>query len=403
MIVAGGDLIEDAFIMSRGFVKRGGFSSVTSKIIKEKFKFQKERSFPDGTIIRTIIGNKIPIEIKKRHHPLVHRNLDSRGVIISGSVIKEGDCLLGRYREKILPNGNITYYDLGIYAKKSKIGTVTHVIYNDTDSENIMLNICIQQAHTPEVGDKFSPSHAQKGTIGKIVDDADMIYSLSGASKGMRPDIAIDIHAFPSRMTIGMILEIILSKVAILVDDRVNATAMKNNELREQVLKDAGYVAYRKGDIAGSKELVFNPLTGTVFRVPIAAGPCYYYSLVHESGPKVQNRYTGAYKRSTGQSVTGIDNDGGQRNGEMEFEALHAHGNAYMIQNFATRSADYKILYTCRRCDTQVYRGVGNVYHCPICRKPADLLFAESTNTGQVLKNYEEGFGVKTTYTLEPI
>jgi DNA-directed RNA polymerase beta subunit len=130
-------------------------------------------------------------------------------------------------------------------------------------------------------------------------------------------------------------------------------------------------------------------------------GIWHFLELVHDSEPKVQNRFVAGYIAKTHQPVTGADNAGGQRWGEMEVIAPITHGLSATVQENMTRNSDYFIIFTCGRCKTQVYKLKSLRYICPTCRKPADLRYASSTYVQQILKNYLFGSWIKMEYTLE--
>lgn len=389
--------IEDALIIREAFVQSGGYQSVSSKNIKDVFEKSSQRALNDESVVTFHVTNELPEDITKKK-PLAYRNLDSRGVIIPGSIVNLGDCVLGRYHKRVRLDGSIKYIDNSIYIKRSKVGLVDSVIYNDDRSDKVVFIASISQTRNPQVGDKFTSGHAQKGTSSRFINDDETPICISGPMAGMRPDVIMNPHAYPSRMTIGMLEEIFASVGAVLEDSRIDASAgVRSN------LSDIGSYLESKGLHSDGKQVFMNPTTGKVFSNRLYTGYVYYYRLTHESRDKIQNRYEGNYKQKTHQPVTGIDNDGGQRYGEMEMEAFLTHGCVYLLEEALTRASDLYLLYTCLRCNTQIYRGDGDIFNCPTCKNIADVGFATTVHVQKNLEHYAAGFGVKNTYVMQPI
>ena len=273
---------------------------------------------------------------------------------------------------------------------------------NNEKNEN-MIRVCINEYKVPERGDKFANPHAQKATLGDIREDWQMSYSLEDGSSA---DIETNSHSLPSRMTVGFLLEAIMGKAAVLADRRFDGTPYHErvsiDEINE-ILEANGYP--RLG-----KERWINATTGKAYYTHVYRGVCHYYTLTHEAKPKLQNRYIGRYDSNTHQSVTGIDNGGGQRMGPMEHDVIHAHGASDTIVQWSTRECDYAIMYTCKKCNSRIYphnSNTGVYFDCKICslngdaRYVKDVQYAITTAGQDIHTKLANAMGVDYHYLLK--
>ena len=399
-LVRGGWGIEDSLVSNRGFLERNGFLSVNNQIISEPYESSGDEIMRDGSVVSVEFTNNIPQNIRDNHAPHIYDKLDERGIIKPGSVVREGDCLIGCYR-RIKRELNIEYRDASIYANRTKVGTVTKILVNQVGKR--MITIELQETRVPKLGDKFSSMQAQKGVFGLIEEDWKLPYFIPEDGEtdsmlaGIIPDIFMDPPAQPSRMTVGMLRdEAYKSEAAILAGESPDATAFREEPIDHfaQIMREYGM------DDQGLKRMI-NGKTGEELLVRVYSGVVQYLRLVHEAIDKIQNRYVGSYMPRTHQPITGRPKGGGQRMGEMEIEAIVTYGCAYQAKEYLSQMSDLNIIYTCGRCNTQIYRNKANIYYCPICQRPADLHFAPATYVEEMRKNYVAGAGLKTTYYLE--
>lgn len=185
--------------------------------------------------------------------------------------------------------------------------------------------------------------YAQKGTVGLILPDEDMPFTASG----VRPDILINPHALPSRMTIGKLIEIVASKVSAFTGERVNATSFRNFDHQEFMRNLVQY-----GYSSSGKERMYSGVTGKPLEAMIFTGPCYYQALKHQVVDKIQMRGRGGITQLTHQPVSGLKRGGGQRVGEMERDAIISHGaSAFLRERLCLVSDPYEAIY-CSTCGT---------------------------------------------------
>jgi DNA-directed RNA polymerase beta subunit len=154
------------------------------------------------------------------------------------------------------------------------------------------------------------------------------------------------------------------------------------------------------------KEDYYMPKTGKIIQAQVFSGFCHYYPLEHKAQPKLQVRYIGKSNARTHQSVTGIENGGGQREGHMEHDVIRTHGASDIIVQWATRASDYYVIYTCAKCDTQIYpHRIDNVtvFMCPECQASVkDVKYAPCCVVTECLRKYSENMGCHLSYVLRP-
>jgi DNA-directed RNA polymerase II subunit RPB2 len=270
-------------------------------------------------------------------------SLDEDGVIIPGTKVKQGDCLIGKYKQYF--NGDVA--DASTYVGVGDSGIVERVLKTtSTDSQKIVM-VKIREVRIPRAGDKFASRYAQKGTVGIVLPQEDMPQIVTGPSSGISPDLIINPLAIPSRMTIGKLVEIVTSKVAVMRGETVNATAFRNFDLETYCdnLSMYGYDRY-------GTETMINGMTGEQFESRIFVGPCYYQALKHHVQDKIQQRAKGPVKLTTHQPTAGRTNQGGLKLGEMEKDAIASAGAfACLREKTFDHSDAYKTVF-CKKCGT---------------------------------------------------
>eukprot|EP00873_Tetraselmis_striata_P041965 jgi/Tetstr1/462229/TSEL_000628.t1 len=237
-------------------------------------------------------------------------------------------------------------------AKKLKGEEIAHVesvtVVGQGPGELQRANIKYRFNRNPVIGDKFSSRHGQKGVLSQLWPDIDMPFC---ETTGMRPDVIINPHAFPSRMTIGMLVESMAAKAGALDGEFVDATAFQTSDGKPgdpityfgDKLEAAGY-----SRLGG--ETMISGITGEEFPVDIFIGTVYYQRLRHMVSDKFQVRSTGPINPLTRQPVKGRKLGGGIRLGEMERDSLLAHGAAYLLHDRLHTCSDYCIVHVCTQC-----------------------------------------------------
>lgn len=220
------------------------------------------------------------------------------------------------------------------------------------DKEITKVNIRMRYNRNPVIGDKFSSRHGQKGVLSRLYDDVDMPYA---EATGIRPDLIINPHAFPSRMTIGMLIESLTGKAGAVTGQFVDSTPFQSSEGGPKVPHEAlGSALEAAGFTRNGGETLISGITGEPFDVDIYMGVVYYQRLRHMVSDKFQVRSTGPINPLTKQPIKGRKFGGGIRFGEMERDSLLAHGAAYLLHDRLHSCSDYSVSDVCRHCGLMI-------------------------------------------------
>jgi DNA-directed RNA polymerase I subunit RPA2 len=195
------------------------------------------------------------------------------------------------------------------------------------------------------IGDKFSSRHGQKGVCSQKWPQVNMPFT----ETGLQPDVIINPHAFPSRMTIGMFIESLAGKSGALHGLAQDSTPWRFNE-EDTAVDFFGHQLMKAGYNYYGNEPMYSGVTGEELHADIYIGLVYYQRLRHMVNDKYQVRTTGPVNRVTGQPIKGRKKGGGIRVGEMERDSLLAHGTAFLLQDRLFNCSDYQLAYLCRNC-----------------------------------------------------
>lgn len=220
--------------------------------------------------------------------------------------------------------------------------------------QQMVVKVLFRETRRPELGDKFSSRHGQKGVVGLIVDQADMPFSDSGIC----PDIIMNPHGFPSRMTVGKLMELLSGKAGVNAGLIKDATAFAGDTVvsMSEMLVKHGY------NYSG-KDYVTSGITGEGLQAYIFFGPIYYQKLKHMVSDKMHARSRGPRALLTRQPTEGRSKDGGLRLGEMERDCLIGYGASALLLERLMISSDAFTVYTCQSCGLMGYQG-----WCQYCR-----------------------------------
>nr|KAF6329194.1 RNA polymerase I subunit B [Pipistrellus kuhlii] len=273
--------------------------------------------------------------------PRTAQKLDEDGLPFIGAQLQYGDPYYS-YVNLNTGESSVMFYK----SKENCIVDNIKVCSNDTGSGKFKC-VCITMRipRNPTIGDKFASRHGQKGILSRLWPTEDMPFTESG----MVPDILFNPHGFPSRMTIGMLIESMAGKSAALhglCHDATPFTFSEENSALEyfgEMLKAAGYNFY-------GTERLYSGISGIELEADIFIGVVYYQRLRHMVSDKFQVRTTGARDRVTNQPVGGRNIQGGIRFGEMERDALLAHGTSFLLHDRLFNCSDRSVAHVCVRC-----------------------------------------------------
>jgi len=238
-------------------------------------------------------------------------------------------------------------------------GIVDTVIISETVDGNKLVKIKVRDLRIPELGDKFSSRHGQKGVLGLVQPQEDLPFT----SKGVIPDIIVNPHAMPSRMTLGQLFEGISGKIACSTGELGDATAFEWKDITklQDQLVQAGFEF-------NGREIMYNGITGERYEAGIYCTPIYYQKLYHLVADKLHARARGPVQILTRQPTEGRAREGGLRFGEMERDCLVGHGSALLLKERLLDESDRTVILVCEKCGLlAVYDRNRDKRYCPVC------------------------------------
>jgi len=317
---------EDAVILNETSVQRGLYNSLylRSYVESEEDENGKHVYFANPLLETNTINKKGKYD-----------KLDDNGFIKEGEYITDSDTIVGKcYKSKNSDGKEITN-SFGSSINFGTSGIVDKVVV--TKGENNLRNckVRIRKVKMPGVGDKFTSRCGQKGMCGMILKQEDMPFT----KEGIVPDIIINPHAIPSRMTINQFLEVVLGKSCCMSGHLGDATPFQNNDIKEygNVLGSFGYEK-------NGEEVMYSGINGEQIKTSIFIGPTYYQRLKIMVADKVHSRATGKLQSLVRQPIGGKSNNGGGRIGEMEQWGIWAHGMSnFMKESCMERSDKFSV------------------------------------------------------------
>ena len=243
-------------------------------------------------------------------------------------------------------------------------GVVDNVIITESSAGNKIVKIVVRNERIPELGDKFTSRHGQKGVMAIAIPEEDMPFT----ANGITPDIILNPHAIPSRMTIGQLLEVISAKYSSLSGSIVDSSAFVEQESGNSLEKTVRDALIKLGFRDDGKETMYDGITGKKLEGTIFIGPCFYQKLHHMVANKIQARARGPVTLLTKQPTAGRAKQGGLRLGEMEKDCLIAHGAALLLKE--RFSSDRYKIPICQSCGlVAVEDFIKGKRFCPVCKK----------------------------------
>ena len=346
---------EDSVMVNQSGIDRGLFHSTFYRTYKTDAK-KKVASGEEEIICRPDSENTIKMK------PGSYDKLNKYGFIPKDTKVDGGDIIIGKKiaLRKSSKNKKVQFRDNSCELRHNESGHVDKIFSNVDGDGYRFVKMRTRSWRRPTIGDKFSSRHGQKGTIGMIYRQEDMPFT----KDGIVPDIIVNPHAIPSRMTIGQLIECIMGKTCANLGRHGDATPFTNmsvDEIGDILEKQAGFQRY-------GNELMYNGRTGQQLKTTIFIGPTYYQRLKHMVKDKMHSRATGPLVSLTRQPAEGRARDGGLRFGEMERDCILSHGSSSFLKEQLMEKSDKYSVHVCRECGLiSPVNEDKNIYMCKKC------------------------------------
>jgi DNA-directed RNA polymerase II subunit RPB2 len=351
--------VEDAILINKGSIDRGIFRT----IYYTSYEARETSSKVAGMSVNSSFTNiEAKQNVSKLKEDYDYSQLDEHGLVKENTVIDEKVILIGHVSSA--PDQKGEYTDDSVTTKKGQLGYVDKSFISEGEEGFRIAKIRIREERLPAIGDKMASRCGQKGTLGLIIPEEDMPFT----ADGLRPDLIINPHALPSRMTIGQLVECLFGKACALYGAYGDCTAYSS--------KGANYKTYgemlTKMDFhCSGNQLLYNGYTGEQIYSEIFIGPTYYMRLKHMVKDKINYRATGRRSALTRQTNQGRANDGGLRIGEMERDGIMGHGLSYFLNESYMVRGDQYYMAVCNKTGTiAIYNPNKNLFLSPMADGP---------------------------------
>jgi DNA-directed RNA polymerase II subunit RPB2 len=350
--------VEDAILINEGAIQRGIFRTTYYSSYETREESSKITGLTNSKFANIEKNNVVG---KKQGYDYSY--LDEHGLVKENTELNEKIILIGKINSS-LSNKDV-WTDDSVKTKKGQLGFVDKAFITHGEEGFNVAKVRVREERLPAIGDKMASRAGQKGTLGLIIPEDNMPFT----DDGIRPDLIINPHAIPSRMTIGQIVESLFGKVCTSYGAYGDCTAFQ--------VKGANYSTYapllvEAGFHSSGNQVLYNGMSGEQLAADIYMGPTYYMRLKHMVKDKINYRARGPNTVLTRQPVQGRANDGGLRIGEMERDGVLAHGMSYFLN------------------ESFMVRGEKQEYHIAVCNKTgAVAIYNEALNL--FLSPYADG------------
>ena len=364
--------VEDAILINEASVARGIFRTTYYSMYEAREESSKVTGSTNSKFANIQKNNVVKIK-----QGFDYSHLDDHGLIKENTELNDKVIVIGKINSN-LENKDV-WIDDSVKTKKGQLGFVDKSFITLGEEGFNIAKVRIREERIPAIGDKMASRAGQKGTLGLIIPEEDMPFT----EDGIRPDLIINPHALPSRMTIGQIVESLFGKVCTSYGAFGDCTAFQ--------VKGANYSTYapllvESGFHTSGNQILYNGMTGEQLEANIYIGPTYYMRLKHMVKDKINYRARGPNTMLTKQPVQGRANDGGLRIGEMERDGILAHGMSYFLnESFLIRGDEYYIAICNKTGAVAIYNEAKNLFLSPYADGP--IQFATNPDGTQNIKN----------------
>jgi len=350
--------VEDAILINSGSVDRGIFRTTYLSM----YEAREESSRVSGSTTNSVFTDISKHKVKGLKPGYDYSQLDKWGLINENVAIDDKTVLIGKIISST--ENKDVFIDSSVTPKKGQVGFVDKSFITEGEEGFRLAKVRVREERIPAIGDKMASRAGQKGTIGLIIPEEDMPFT----ADGLKPDLIINPHAMPSRMTIGQLVECLFGKVCSTYGTFGDCTAFS---IKGSNLKTYGDMLVKNGFHSSGNQILYNGMTGEQLNSDIFIGPTYYMRLKHMVKDKINYRAQGPRTVLTRQTVQGRANDGGLRVGEMERDAIIAHGASYFLnESFLKRGDEYYIAVCNKTGSIAIYNEAKNLFFSPLADGP---------------------------------
>jgi len=382
--------MEDAIIVNRGSLDKGfGRSTYFRPSTAEELRYA------GGLVDEVSIPDK---DVKGYKSEKDYRHLEDDGIIYPEAKVAEGDVIIGKTSPPRFLS-SLDEYSIASSTRRESSSSLSHgeegvidfVLITENEEGNKLVQVRVRDSRTPEIGDKFTSRHGQKGVVGLIVSPEDMPFSASGTA----PDIIFSPHGIPSRMTISHLIEMLGGKVGALSGRFINGTtfdAEPEDALRKELLS----LGFREN----GTEVFYHGETGERFPAKIFVGSMYYLKLKHMVANKMHSRARGPIQLPTRQPTEGRAKEGGLRLGEMEKDTFVAHGASLLLKE--RFDSDRAILPISEESGViAIVDEYKKKSYCPLSSENATISYVEMSYAFKLLLDEFKSLGIYPKLILE--
>ena len=375
--------MEDAIVLNKSSIERGlGRSTYYRPSLAEELRYS------GGLIDEVGIPDK---DVKGYKSEKDYRLLEEDGIVFLESKVKPDDVIIGKTSPPRFLSGMDEYNlasnvrrESSVTIKHGERGIVDFVALTENEEGNKIIQVRLRDQRIPEIGDKFTSRHGQKGVVGIITPEVDMPFTASG----IVPDILFSPHGIPSRMTVSHLLELIAGKTGALSGRYIDATTF-DEEPEEAIRKELLSLGFRENGV----ETMYNGISGKQFKAKIYIGSMYYLKLKHMVANKLHSRGRGPIQLLTRQPTEGRAKEGGLRLGEMEKDTFIAHGASLLLKE--RFDSDRTIVPVCEECGViAIHNEFKDKSYCPICGDNVEINNVEISYAFKLMLDELKSLGI---------